>query len=69
MTEIVEVAELCIHLMWLVQPVNMMLKKDTPRCFSTFLFEVYTMPNVYAMDLRPDIYLNSLGAISNINGD
>lgn len=70
MTEIMKVAGLCIHLIWLIQSVNVMFKKnDTPQRFSIFLFEVYTMPNVYAMDLRPDISLNSLEAISNINGD
>lgn len=69
MTEIMKVAGLCIHLMWLIQSVNVMLKKGHPTVFQYLSFEVYTMPNAYAMDLGPDIYLNSLGAISNINGD
>jgi len=33
MTEIMKVAGLCIHLMWLIQSVNMMLKKGHPAVF------------------------------------
>lgn len=32
-------------------------------------FAVAMMPDKYAIDLELDIYFNSLGAISNINGD